>query len=139
MDDVIIEGISINELKATKAKIQQGANKVISDSIEQATKVFHEMMEAESYDEAEKLAQQAYDLLETANVVSGVSGVKFSLPYYEEYGQYESDEVMSHILENNEENENVESDWQNKNNIYRLQSLLENMESQACNWYSSKC
>ena len=79
--DIVINGVSIEELKKQRAAIRQGASKVISDNIEAATKLVHEIMKAESKDAALKLAEEAYEHLDTAEIVSGVSGVQFFLPF----------------------------------------------------------
>jgi ferritin-like metal-binding protein YciE len=142
--DIIINGVSIEELKKQRKAIQQGASKIISDSIEAATKLVGEIMESESKDQALTLAQEALEHLETAEVVSGVSGVTFFLPFYEEYGRYDNTEILSSILEQEhldeeEVNENVDFSWQDKNSLYALCEKLQSMESDSRAWHSSMC
>ena len=72
------------------------------------------------------------------NIVAGVCGVVFTLPYYEEYGAYESEDVMSHQLENTD-NEFVSFSWRDKSVFCNLQNTLESMESDARGWHSSTC
>jgi hypothetical protein len=143
--DIIINGVSIEELKKQRKAIQQGASKIISDSIEAATKLVHEIMKAESKEDALKLAEEAYEHLDTAEIVSGVSGVQFYLPFHEEYGRHEHDEILSSILsqdyvdDEEDVNENASFSWQDKNALYKLYNKLENMESDSLAWHSSMC
>lgn len=144
MNDIVINGVSIEELKKQRAAIQQGASQIISDSIDAATKIVGEIMKAESKEQANALAKEALEHLETAEVVSGVSGVTYCLPYTEEYGGYDSDEVLSCILsqddaDEEEVNENVEFSWREKNDLYALYSKLESMQSASRDWHSSRC
>jgi hypothetical protein len=142
--DIIINGVSIEELKKQRAAIRQDASKIIAENIEAATKLVHEIMKAESKEEALKLAEEAYEYLDTAQVVSGVSGVTFFLPFYEEYGRYESGEILSSILDQehldeDEINENIEFNWRDKNALWQLHSKLSDMESNSRAWHSSMC
>jgi hypothetical protein len=142
--DIIINGVSIEELKKQRAAIQQGASKIISESIDAATEIVGQIMKSESKSEAEQLAQEALEHLETAEVVSRVSGVEFFLPFYEEYGRYDHTEILSCILdqehlEEDEINENVEFSWQDKNALYALYQKLGSMESDSRAWHSSMC
>lgn len=143
--DIVINGVSIEELKKQRQALQQGASKVISDNIEAATKLVHEIMKSESKEDALKLAEEAYEHLDTAEIVSGVSGVQFFLPFYEEYGPYEHDDILSSILsqdyvdDEDDVNDNVSFSWQDKNALYKLYQKLENMESDSLAWNSSMC
>jgi hypothetical protein len=139
MEDIIIAGYSINALKAQKAAIREGASKVIAESIEAANKLTEQLLESEDVEEINALAQQAVDLLETAEVVAGVSGVSFFLPFYEEYGQYDSHDIFSKKLEGSD-NEALQASWYDFNNVLgKLYSQYERMESDSRGWYSSTC
>lgn len=133
--DIIINGVSVNELKKQRDAIRQGASKIISENIELAKSLTNQLVMSDSVDEIKKLAEEAYDALDTAKVVSGVSGVTFSLPFYEEYGNYESSEIFSHKLEQSE-NKLISENWDIISNLYYL---FDNMESQSCDWHSSRC
>lgn len=109
--DIIINGVSVNELKKQRDAIRQGASKIISENIELAKSLTNQLVMSDSVDEIKKLAEEAYDALDTAKVVSGVSGVTFSLPFYEEYGNYESSEIFSHKLEQSE-NKLISEKWE---------------------------
>lgn len=134
-EDIIINGVSVNELKRQRIAIRQGASSIISENIEKAKKLTNQLVSSDSSDEMKSLAQEAYDALDTANIVSGVSGVTFSLPFYEEYGNYESDEIFSHKLEQSE-NKLLNENWDTVRDLYYL---FDNMESQSCDWHSSRC
>lgn len=147
MKDIVINGVSIEELKKQRQLLQQGASKVIADSIDSATKLVAKIVEAETKDVALKLAEEAYDHLDTAEIVSGVSGVEFYLPFYEEYGRYEHDVILSSILsqeyvdDEEEVNENASFEtWGSKQDaLSKLYHKLESMESDSLAWNSSMC
>lgn len=137
MEDIIINGVSINDLKAKKAAVQQGASQLISDSIDKATTLVETLLNTEEGLDQEAVAKEALEQLEVAALVSGISGVTFMLPYYEEYGHYESNEIYSMQLD---EAEHIEISWKNKDsNLWKLCRMLENMESDARAWHSSTC
>jgi hypothetical protein len=134
--DIIINGVSVNQLKAQRAAIREGASKLIAENIETAKNLTKKLVESEDSQEIETLAKEAYEALDTAQVVSGVSGVSFFLPFYEEYGSYNGDEIFSNILEESE-NELVSENWDGA--VSKLYRLFGNMESQSRDWHSSRC
>ena len=139
MTDLIIDGVSVNDLKAKRLAIAKGASKFISENMEIALADFELLKEVETKEEAKVLATKIYENLENINVVSGVSGVSFMLPYTEEYGGYDSDEVISSFLDDNE-NEALKFSWQDtKNPLYKLYELAAGMESDSLSWHSSTC
>lgn len=131
--DIIINGVSINELKKQREAIRQGAAQVISDNIDLAKTLTQQLVEAKDMTEIDNLAQQAYDALETASVVSGVSGISFYLPFYEEYRD-EDEDILSSVLDEND-NELL-SDSQK---VQKLSSMFYTMERQSRDWHSSRC
>ena len=138
MNDIIIDGVSINELRKAKDALLQGANKFIAESIAKAQEIVKErLVVAASYGEAEAAAQEALTLLENAQLVSGTSGVVFYLPFYEEYGQYDSNDILSQIIENADHD--VIGKYYGGSTLSKLHSLLEDMESTARDWHSSRC
>lgn len=142
--DIIINGISVEELKRQRVAIQKDAAKIIAENIDAATALVHKIVKAESKDQALTLAEEAYEHLDTAQVVSGVSGVEFFLPFYEEYGRYDPSEILSSMLDQehldeNDVNENIEFNWQDKNALYQLYQKLGDMESDSRAWHSSMC
>lgn len=131
--DIVINGVSVNELKKQRAAIREGASKIISENIDLAKTLTQQLVESEDPKVIERLAQEAYTALDTANVVSGVSGVSFYLPFYEEY---RDEETYSSMLEESE-NELVSENWDGA--VSKLYNLYEEMESQSRDWHSSRC
>jgi hypothetical protein len=133
--DIIINGVSVNELKKQRAAIREGAAKLIAENIETAKSLTRKIIESEDKQEIEQLAKEAYEALDTANVLSGASGVNFYLPFYEEYR--DEDEIFSHMLEGSENELLDEAVWDGA--LGDLYSLFEDMESQSRDWHSSRC
>lgn len=132
--DIVINGVSVNELQKQRAAIREGASKMISENIELAKILTNKIVEAEDKDQIENLAKDAYEALHTANQLSDISGVSFYLPYYEEYGD-ENDQVCSTLLENSE-NTVLTENW---SAVSQLCNLFNNMESQSRDWHASTC
>lgn len=135
-EDIIINGVSVNELKKQREAIRQGASTIISQNIERAKELTQTLVQSKDKEEIKKLAKEAHEALDNANVVAGVSGVGFFLPFYEEYGSYEGDEIFSNMLEEND-NELLAEVWDES--ISQLYTLFYNMESQSRDWHSSRC
>lgn len=131
--DIVINGVSVNELKKQRVAIREGASQIISENINIAKTLTQQLVESEDPKVVERLAQEAYTALDTANVVSGVSGVTFYLPFYEEY---RDEETFSSMLEETE-NEVVSANWDGA--VSKLYNLFEEMESQSRDWHSSRC
>jgi fibronectin type 3 domain-containing protein len=132
-EDIIINGISVNNLKAQRDAIRQGASKIIAENVELAKTLTRKIVEAEDKEEVDNLAKEAYEALDTANLLSGVSGVSYYLPYYEEYGD-DNDNICSSLLENSENELLHKNDEVNK-----LCRLFYTMESQSRDWHASTC
>lgn len=132
MKDIVINGVSIEDLKKQRAAIQKDASKIIAENIKVGTELVEKVLETEDQSEADQFAKEAYEHFDTAKVVAGVSGVSFFLPFYEEYGQYGSDEILSQRLENDDKFE-----WDGA--ISQLYGILEDMESDSRAWHSSMC
>lgn len=143
MEDIVINGVSINGLKAQKAAIQQGAAKIISDSIDAGSAIVEKLLKAESKGEADTLAAEALHHFEVAEVVAGVSGVTFEIPYYEEYGRYDYNECLSSRIaqedDDVEPNKFLDFSYGDGSKLQKLCSLLNNMESDSRGWNSSVC
>lgn len=134
--DIIINGVSINELKKQRNSIRQGAAKIISENLEIAKELTQKLVESTDKVEINSLAKEAYEALDNANVVAGVSGVSFLLPFYEESGSYESKEIFSTLLEESD-NEILKEVWDDSLN--QLYNLFYTMETQSRDWHSSRC
>lgn len=135
-EDIIINGVSVNELKKQRDAIRQGASTIISQNIELAQTLTQSLIESNDKEEIKRLAKEAHEALDNANVVASVSGVVFFLPFYEEYGNYEGDEIFSSMLDESE-NELLVEVWDES--ISQLYSLFFNMESKSRDWHSSSC
>jgi hypothetical protein len=146
MQEIIIDGVNLNEMKAkhdalqaemntAKGKIRQGASKYIAENISKARKVLDEMLETEEAEKVDHLAQDAYDLLSAAKFVSAVSGVAFYLPYYDRQGGYCPDgQPYTHQFEDSD-NEHLSCEGV----VGRLWYLLDGMESDVADWNTSYC
>jgi hypothetical protein len=140
-NDIVIGGISIATLRAQQAAIRKDAVTFVAQAISSGREAFDRLKEASSVSEAEALANEAAEHFENAQLVAGVANITFSLPYYEEYGPYESEDIISHALDNIE-NENVTalgSYWRSENALGRLYNVVSDMESSARDWNSSRC
>lgn len=135
-EDIIINGVSVNELKRQRAAIKEGASEIIAQNIDLAQELTQQLVTSDDKEQIKNLAKQAYEALDTANVVAGVSGVTFCLPYYEEYGGYSRSEILSRVLEDND-NELINEVWDE--GVNKLYDLFYDMESQSRDWYSSTC
>lgn len=132
--DIIINGISVQELKKQRSAIRQGASAVIAENLNLAKSLTAKILTSQDKEEIKQLAEEAYDSLETVDVVSGVSGVTYFLPFYEEYG--DNDEVYTRQLERSD-NEVLQEVW--SESIQKLFNLFESMESTSREWNSSNC
>jgi hypothetical protein len=132
--DIVINGISINELRNQRVAIREGASKLIAENVDLAQILTKKIVESKNSKEIEDLAEEAYEALNTANIVSDISGVNFYLPYYEDYGD-ENDKICSHILE--ESDNEVLNEC--RSSIRKLCSLFYTMESQSRDWHASTC
>ena len=60
----------------------------------------------------------------------------FFLPFYEEYGNYDRNEIFSRMLES-VDNELINEVWDEA--ISDLYELFDDMETQSRDWHSSRC
>lgn len=138
MNDVYVNGVSLDDLKEKKAAIKKDAVVFVSDSIEKVTELVGKLVEATTQSEADIIASAAYELLNNANVVAGLADIAYLLPYYEEYGSYESGDVLSSIIEESD-NPLLEHSYRDTTSLANLCSLLERMEGESKSWHSSTC
>ncbi len=139
MEQIILGGHSIDALKQIKKDIQQDAVKVIATNMADALSKFETLKEVETPEEGKAVAQEIYDHLETVQVVAGVSGCTFIMPWNEEYGNYDHSDIISCFLDDNE-NENLEYSWQDTESpLYKLSRIAYSMEEDSRAWHSSTC
>lgn len=146
MTDIVLNGVSITELKKQKAAIQKDASAFIARGIKDATALLESILE--SVDDAdaeldkdgiEAAAAQAVEILENVDLVSGVSDVEFYLPFYAEYSD---DRPFSSRLEDSERlDEVLEGTYLGRDEgpLGRLYGVLDSMESKSKLWNTSYC
>lgn len=141
MKDVVVNGISMLELKKQKEALQKGASAFIATAVKEALEMFNtlEQMSADEVDEAKALVVQIKDKLEQAQLVSGASGVAYYLPFHEEWG-YDEKPLSARIDDAGEENEDgALTALSDSEEISALYGLLEDMEYDSKQWNSSSC
>jgi hypothetical protein len=146
MQEIIIDGVNLNEMKAkhdalqkemqqARNSIRQGASKFIAEKIAEGKKLVEELLDDDFDGNVDDVASRAYDLLSAASFVSEVSGVTYTLPYYDRQSDYHpyGDPYTVQIDE-------VDNDAINDNEaVGKLYALLENMESDVSDWLTSYC
>lgn len=138
MEEIIINGINLNELSVQIKSIRQEASVLISQSIDLAKKLTKELVHAQTKEEIEEYANRVYAALKKASFISDVSGVKFSLPYNSSYNGYYDENTLSAMLEDSENT--LLNDMVNQSNELReLLNLTYDMEYQSKHWDSSVC
>ena len=138
MEDTIINGVSLNDLKAKKQAIRKDAVVFVSDAIDKVKVLVGKLAEATTQGEVDELSKSAYGTLDNANVVAGIADIPYLLPYYEEYGGYDSSEILSDVIVESD-NELLAFKYSENTYIAKLASLLYSMESESKNWHSSTC
>lgn len=136
--DIIIEDLNItefyNDLLEKRIKIRKGASEIIADNIKLAQSFTKQLLESQDLEEIKTLAKNAYQALETTNIVSEVSGVHFYLPYS---SNYDNADIFGRILDNyNFEDDSLLKDLPE---IAKLQQLFENLEYKSGQWNASFC
>lgn len=131
MEQMLIGGYTLDELKKIQSSVKKDASKIISDSIKAATDAMDEMLsldEVEDIDKISSLAKEADQQLELARTVSSISDVTYYLPYSSDY---DSDGYYYKI-----ENDNFAGDNEDVNS---LMGTLEDMEYTSRQWHESRC
>jgi hypothetical protein len=145
MTDIVLNGVSITELKKQKVLIQQDAAKFIANGIKDATTLLVSIIESFESDETidrdeiEAAASAAVEILENVDLVAGVSDVEYYLPFFSEYSD---DRAFSNRLEELDRVDEVldgEYLWRNEGPIGRLYGVLSNMENKSKVWNTSYC
>ena len=139
MSNIFLNGVSLDELRKQKTLIQRDASKFISDNIASAKELVYSLKHAEDTANFEKIAKQATALLRDVQLVSGVSGVDYLIPYNNEWGDsYSDDDVMTDVLEEVAESFGIEY-YGVDSPFDDLHDLLEGMEYDVRQWNSSNC
>lgn len=138
-NDIILNGVRLLEIKAMKDKITPSAVKFVAEKIDAATTLIEEILElGEKEAEADTAlmdlkAIEAKAHLENAQLVAGVTGVTFFLPFSESWGDPGDTPYSSRLEEMEEESEECSEV------LRSLYSILERMEYDSKNWHSSNC
>lgn len=144
MTDIVLNGVSIAELKKQKALIQKDASAFIAKGIADATALIKSIVAAaevadcrgvelipEQKEEIQEAARLATSILEDVKIVSAVSNVPFYLPFYEEYG-YADERPYTAQLDDALGVYDADA-------VIELHGVLEDMEYDSRNWHSSRC
>lgn len=136
MEHIVIEGVDVNafynELNEKRAKIREGASKVISDNLDTAKTLTKQLIASQDVEEIKSLATQAYQALQNVEMVSEVSGVRFYLAYSSNYDDYE--DILSYALD-----DNSNKLLRGLSEVRDLQNLFSNLEYQSGEWNTSFC
>lgn len=143
MEDIIIGGYTIEELTKVQKAVKKDASKVISTAIKTATDNMDTLLQFPKEDEDEEftaeekaqiiaLAREAGEALKLADLVSGISGVEYYLPYCNDWSsdgyfyRFEGCDNGVQLFELIDENS-------------ELLGKLEDMEHQSRQWNTSTC
>ena len=132
MNEIILNGVSISELKRQQALILKDAAKFIADNMVVAQKLMQEVLDADTAEIAAEKAKEATEILKNISIVSDVSSCKFYLPYNTEY---DSENVFSVKMTNMME-EDIAFDIPELSALYET---LESMEGDSSFWHAFNC
>jgi hypothetical protein len=146
MEEIIIGGYTIEELKKVQKAVQKDASKHMADFQSKAETAMHEIIaHAKSVEDSddedaqidsalvESLAKVADESLRMVELIAGISGVEYYLLYSEDWG--DNGDVWSNLLEE----AGVENEYDSTTSLGKLFGILEDMEYQSRNWHSSSC
>lgn len=152
MENIVIDGVDLSELKVKydalaaeqavmRQSIRKGSSKFISDNVQETLKLFEQLKEAETKDDAKVIAQQMYDLLSAVEFVSTVSGVSYTIPYYDRQSEYYPvGTPISSLLDVCDNDPIYGYDYEDQDNpLGKLYSLAESMENDVAEWNTSYC
>jgi hypothetical protein len=143
MSKIIINSVDLTELKAkfdafakekyeVQKKIKQGAAEFIAVQMKVAEEILKELLDNYddlTYDEKLQKSQAAEKILLDIKFVSELSGVQFSLPYYNRQSDYYPDGTPY-----SEKIDEIDCDI-----LCDLCSVLEDMEYEVSEWNTSWC
>lgn len=144
--EITLGGFTVSQLKQIKASIQQDATAFIAKELERAQELTRQLISLvedeedfdidnarpELYSEIESLAAQAEEAYSNVDVVAGVSGQAYYIPFYHEYQDErpwtsELEDVGLYA-------------WKDKSSaLYKLRVTLESMEEDSRGWNDSTC
>lgn len=137
MSDIILNGVSIAELKKQKALIQKDAAEFIANAIEEVKGIVSKIVEM-PIEDTDEWAKKAIELLASVDVVAGVGGVEYYLDYNSEDGET-GDNVLSTKLQEFEGETGYEWERLRQFAVCTLIGTLEDMEYTVRDWNTSTC
>jgi methyl-accepting chemotaxis protein len=144
MENIIIAGRTLEELKQIQKEVRKDANKYIAQFIEAGESAVKEILElVEVDDERDEEAEGVEDVSEKvtalaavaeknlaqAKLISDISGVSYYLPFSEEWSNDGYYCQLEQRYEGLPDNKAVDA----------LFSIIDSMESESRNWHSSRC
>lgn len=145
MKNIIVGGYTIEQLKEIKDKVQPEAAALIDKHLQEAMEKFKDFKQSETKEYANMMAENIYNHLDIVNILAGISGIDYYIPYCSEYGECEEN-VITMFLDNWEEyieNEDITEEvfkWDCKDSpIKKLYYLASDMENNSKMWNSSWC
>ena len=138
MENIVIGGYTLKELKKVQDAVRKDASKVISKAIDKATSALEDILSFEDIDPDEPeydaalasidaMSKVAKENLALAELVSDISGVEYYLPYSSDYDS----DGFYYRLENTE--------LYNIDSVNDVMGKLEDMEYQSRQWNQSTC
>lgn len=137
MEQIIIAGRTLDELKQIQQEVRKDANKFIAQFIEageSAVKEILSLVEEDAEEVSDEIKDKVTELsvvaekhLAQAKLISDISGVSYYLPYREHgYGESYYNDL-----------ENRYDGLPDNDAVSALFSILEDMESESRDWHSS--
>lgn len=138
MEEIIINGINLNELNAQITSIREESSKLIAQNIALSQELCKSILESTSKEDIQEKVKQALNALEKANFISNVSSVKFNMPYNSSYSGDYDENTLSAMLDESE-NEVLNKLLKENKDLKKLLNLAYDMEYQSMHWNSSVC
>lgn len=138
--EILLNGCTIDELKATKAAVQKDAAAYIATATEQLKQLVQDIVDSEegvASEGVEAMADKALELADNIQLVHSVTGVLFDIGYRSEYDS--SGDVLSEKLDNLFEESGLSYDQRRNLAVWTLSGTLEDMEGEVADWNSSSC
>lgn len=148
MNAIVIDGVVLTDLKVRyealaqeqaemRGSIRKGSSKYLSDKTDEVEVLIKQLKDVKTEDEAVVIAEQIIPILKDISFVSDVSGVAYTIPYYNRQQEYyPNGDSLSHILEDGDNDVLTGSD---NEILTKLYNIAESMESEVCEWNTSYC
>lgn len=138
MQQIIINGVNLNDIEAQINSVRQEATALISQNIELAQSLTKQLVVHNNKVEMREMAKNAYEALEKASFIGRVTGVHCSLPYNSGYSGYYDKDTLSAMLEDSD-NEVLKELFAQSAELKALLNLACDMEYDSKHWDSSVC